>query len=359
LRESPKSNNNRQRMWLLGAIALFVISKGKTILTLLKVSKFTAPIVSMFVTIGAYAIIFPVQFAVGLVLMLLIHEIGHVIAAKHKGLPVSAPLFIPFLGALITMKKHPRDAVTEAYIAFGGPILGTVGAIAAYVLAIYTQYELLYLIAYVGFFLNAINLLPIHPLDGGRISTAVTRWLWLVGLLGGLVVIVYMKSILFFVIWALFAWELLQKYVLKNGNRKKRLVPFTLPVALEPLIQMGAFIPGEDHQRELQFSTSSTLQGEQEVTIHWPGLAIEQSIPIGAGMQLIIHKVSVTGVRREPAQQPERLVIQGEIQAQPYEPDDYYDVPLRTRWVYGMLYAGLAVFLVSMLYTISGQVPEL
>ena len=100
MRDSSKPNNKSQRMWLLGAIALFVISKGKTIFTLLKVSKFTAPIISMFVTIGAYAIIFPVQFAVGLVVMLLIHEIGHVIAAKHKGLPVSAPLFIPFLGAL-------------------------------------------------------------------------------------------------------------------------------------------------------------------------------------------------------------------------------------------------------------------
>jgi hypothetical protein len=65
--------------------------------------------------IGAYAIVYPFQFAIGVVMMILIHEIGHVIAAKLKGLPVTAPVFIPFLGALITMKKNPKDAVTEAY----------------------------------------------------------------------------------------------------------------------------------------------------------------------------------------------------------------------------------------------------
>lgn len=72
---------------------------------------------------------------------------------------------------------------------------------------------LLYSLAYIGLLLNLINLLPIHPLDGGRIATAVTRWLWLVGLVGGLAIIVYLRSILFFIIWAMFAYDLYNKYV--------------------------------------------------------------------------------------------------------------------------------------------------
>ena len=71
--------------------------------------------------------------------MIFIHEIGHVLAAKQKGLPVSLPVFIPFLGAFIAMKKNPRDAVTEAYIAFGGPLLGTAGALICYLLGTATD----------------------------------------------------------------------------------------------------------------------------------------------------------------------------------------------------------------------------
>src|SRR5690625_2638247 len=110
-----KQQNEKKSWWLLGAIGLFIATKVKQLLTMLKFSKAAGPLISMLLSIVAYAILFPLEFAIGLVSMLLIHEIGHVIAEKRKGLPVSAPVFIPFLGALIMMKKHPRDAVTEAY----------------------------------------------------------------------------------------------------------------------------------------------------------------------------------------------------------------------------------------------------
>lgn len=90
---------------------------------LLLLGKFAGPLISMGITIGAYALISPIWFAIGFVMLILVHELGHVLAAKRKGLPVSAPLFIPFVGALITMKRHPKDAVTEAYIAYGGPLI--------------------------------------------------------------------------------------------------------------------------------------------------------------------------------------------------------------------------------------------
>lgn len=146
-----------------------LLLKGKAIISLLKLGKIAGPLISMMVSIWAYALISPWQFAVGFVALLFVHEIGHVIAAKRIGLPVSAPLFIPFMGALITMKKQPLDAREEAYVAFGGPILGSIGALIVFGAAYYYHSPLLYSLAYIGFFLNLINLLPIHPLDGGEL----------------------------------------------------------------------------------------------------------------------------------------------------------------------------------------------
>lgn len=107
--------------------------------------------------IGAYAIVYPWTFAIGIVIMIFIHEMGHVLAAKRKGIPVSAPAFIPFMGALITMKKQPLNAQTEAYLAFGGPLLGTVGALGALALGVILDSTAILSVAQVGFFLNLIN----------------------------------------------------------------------------------------------------------------------------------------------------------------------------------------------------------
>jgi membrane-associated protease RseP (regulator of RpoE activity) len=259
------------------------------------------------------------------------------------------------------LKKNPRDAVTEAYIAFGGPILGTIGALAAFVLGVSLESQLMLVIANVGFFLNLINLLPIHPLDGGRISTAVTRWLWLVGLVGGLVVVVMLKSILFFIIWALFAWELYQKYVKNKGRGKVYSPHYVLSISLDHLRVMGAWIPGEEHKKDLTFSTYSTLDGIQMVRVFWEALGIDQTIALSKGIQGLIHKVHVVRIVRneEDLAQP-RLDIHIQLDYEAYQPDDYYEVPPQTRWNFGMLYAGLVVFLIFMLYTVHAQgIPSL
>ena len=139
---------------------------------------------SMLVSIGAYALFWGWQFAVGFVLLLLVHELGHVLEAKRQGLPVSAPMFIPFLGALITLKRLPDNAWNEAKVAIAGPILGGLGAAAVWGVGEYFDSELLVALAFTGFFLNLFNLAPISPLDGGRIVAAIHPALWIVGLLG-------------------------------------------------------------------------------------------------------------------------------------------------------------------------------
>jgi Zn-dependent protease len=138
---------------------------------------------SMFVMIWLYSMAFGWPFAAGLVLLIFVHEMGHVIAAWRLGLPVSAPLFIPFVGAMIVMKQNPRDAWTEALMAYGGPLAGCLGSWACWALGVADQSPLLLAIAATSFLLNLFNMIPFPPLDGGRICAAVSTWFWFVGLL--------------------------------------------------------------------------------------------------------------------------------------------------------------------------------
>src|SRR5438093_9904623 len=138
---------------------------------------------SMLVSIAAYAWIWGLPFAVGFVVLIFVHELGHVIELRRQGVKASAPLFIPFLGAVIGMRELPDDAWKEARVALAGPILGSVGAAVCWVAAEATGSELLMGLAFVGFFLNLFNLIPVVPLDGGRAAGALHPALWFVGLL--------------------------------------------------------------------------------------------------------------------------------------------------------------------------------
>lgn len=344
-----KKDSSTPWKWLGGGAAMLLF-KGKAILSLLKIGKIAGPLISMIISIWAYALIYPWGFAVGFVLLLLVHELGHVIAAKRIGLPVSAPLFIPFLGALITMKKQPLDAKTEAYIAFGGPILGTVGATAVFGAAFYMDSPLLYSLAYIGFLLNLINLLPIHPLDGGRIATAVTRWLWLVGLVGGLGIIIHMRSILFFIIWALFAYDLYNKYVKRRSNNRIYSVTKGFLIPVEPLRDAGYMIPGPEHRRDLPFTTYSDLDRQQYVGVRWDQLNYigRATLP----QQCIIEKVRISQLEPVTLENGMHLKMNCDISYTVYENDKYYDVPASSRWKYGIAYFVLAGFLAGMMYMV-------
>lgn len=121
------------------------------------------------------------RFAVGFVLLLLVHECGHLIVAKKFGLKVGAPIFIPFMGAFIALKEQPRNAWMEACVGIGGPLLGTVGAVVCNVLGETFDSPVFTALAWFGYFLNLFNLTPVGMLDGGRIVSALSRWLWIPG----------------------------------------------------------------------------------------------------------------------------------------------------------------------------------
>jgi Zn-dependent protease len=166
----------------------FLIVKFGGLLLKLKVVTTGA---SMLVSIAAYAWLWGLPFAVGFVLLIFVHELGHVLELRRQGVPASAPLFIPFLGAVIGMKELPDDAWKEARVALAGPILGSVGAAVCWIAAEATGSEVLMGLAFVGFLLNLFNLIPIVPLDGGRAAGALHPAIWFIGLLlmVGLVVV--------------------------------------------------------------------------------------------------------------------------------------------------------------------------
>src|SRR5688500_454331 len=136
---------------------------------------------TMLLSLIVYAFVFGWRYAAGFVVLLLVHELGHYIAARHRGLEVGAPTFIPFIGAWIELKQMPHDAETEAFVGLGGPLLGSVGALACYVLARSFDAPWLLAVSYAGFFLNLFNLIPLSPFDGGRITAVLSPRIWLLG----------------------------------------------------------------------------------------------------------------------------------------------------------------------------------
>jgi Zn-dependent protease len=172
----------------IGVVLVVLLKFGaKLKFIILPVLKFLPMILktggTMILSIGAYAMIWGVWFAVGFVVLIFVHECGHLLAARKCGLKVGAPVFIPFMGAFIALKDAPRNAWIEAQVGIGGPILGALGAAVCEFIFLATGNPLFRALAYTGFFLNLFNLAPVGFLDGGRIATALSPWVWIVGFL--------------------------------------------------------------------------------------------------------------------------------------------------------------------------------
>ncbi len=359
--KKKKMGNGWKSLGGIGVVLAFIGGKLKFLIPLLKLGKVGGTVWSMLLMMGAYALIYPWSFSVGVVLMIFIHEMGHILAAKRKGFPVSAPAFIPFLGALITLKKQPSDAGTEAYIALGGPLLGTVGALAALGLAVATGYEVLFVIAQVGLFLNLLNLMPIHPLDGGRIVTAISRWLWVAGLIGGFFIILYLRAWIFMVIWAMFAWQLYDRYIRKkNKNVEEQELRTTDVITVERQRVEDAGIMFLEHQvgRVLRFTQYCRLDERKEVCAIWyPGLGFLGDVEMERG-EVRGAYVSKASAKDEHVQFEVTMVYKPypEYQIGAIREDSYYQVSPRTRLLFGISYFGLAAFLVVMMIQVGRMI---
>lgn len=187
--QKPPEKKKSKWGWLTslgGFLLLFKASKiwalFKSMFIVLKFSKFLTTGLSMILMIVTYTFIYGWKYAIGIVLLLFIHEMGHLTASRKLGIDTSLPMFIPFIGAIIQMKEAPKDAKTEAIVGIAGPVFGALGAFVCLWIGKIVGSSLLFALAYFGFLLTVFNLIPAHPLDGGRIVTAISLKLWMIGI---------------------------------------------------------------------------------------------------------------------------------------------------------------------------------
>ena len=180
IRQRKRPLHKRQLGAVLAAIVAF-LAKFKAIILLLPKLKLLTTVGTMLVSLAAYAWIFGFPFAAGFIALLFVHEMGHVIQLRREGIKASAPMFIPFLGAVISARSLGDNALAEARVGLAGPILGSIGSAACILVWHATGNDLWRALAFTGFFLNLFNLLPVLPLDGGRAMAAMAPWMWFLG----------------------------------------------------------------------------------------------------------------------------------------------------------------------------------
>jgi Zn-dependent protease len=191
--DSGRAGLKKRLTGALAAIAALLV-KAKSLLLLLPKLKLLTTFGSMVVSIAAYALIFGLPFALGFVALLFLHEIGHVIQLRREGIKASAPMFIPFLGAVIATKSMGEDAAAEARVGLAGPVLGSIASLVPLGVWLATGDDFWRALAYIGFVLNLFNLLPVVPLDGGRAMAALSPAIWLAGLAGLVALTVFYPS---------------------------------------------------------------------------------------------------------------------------------------------------------------------
>lgn len=215
--EPPEPVKHEPRFPLLRKLAAPLIAVGALAIKFGGVLFKAKFLWSMFISAAFYVWFGGWWFGVGLIVLLFVHEMGHVLEAKRQGLPVSAPLFIPFLGALITLKQMPHNAWNEAKLAIAGPIVGSVGAAGIWIAGVAYDSNHLKALAFLGFFLNLFNLLPVVPLDGGRIVGALHPVLWLVGFLALLGLVFVSPNPILIIILIFSGMELWQRWRTRNA----------------------------------------------------------------------------------------------------------------------------------------------
>ena len=202
----------RRGMWgAIVTIAVLVLGKLKFLGILASALKLKT-LASMALTIAAYAADSGIWFAVGFVLLIFVHEMGHVIQLQREGIPASAPVFIPFVGAFVAMKGLPRDAYVEAKVGIAGPILGTIGAWVTLALGHALGVPVLLAVGHVALLLNLFNLVPVSPLDGGRVAGAFPKPFWIVGYICGVAALVVTRSPILLIILLVGLWTLWQRW---------------------------------------------------------------------------------------------------------------------------------------------------
>jgi Zn-dependent protease len=191
----PRAARNGLAGWLTSlALGLFAVLKYGGLL-LFKIPALTT-LITLLISFGTYTLFAGPVAAAGIVVMIFLHEMGHVIEIRRQGMQATAPVFIPFMGAAIFQRSHPQDALRQAQIGIAGPVAGTVASIAALVLYSSTGFKFLLAWAAWGFFVNLFNMIPFGMLDGGWVLAAASKWFQVLGI-GALAVAVFFLHLYF------------------------------------------------------------------------------------------------------------------------------------------------------------------
>lgn len=176
---------------------------------------FKKTLVSMLVSVVCYQFLFGWQAATTFILLLFTHEMGHVIFCIKRNVPCSSPIFIPFVGAAISLRPEDlKDARDEAWVGIGGPLVGGIGCLAASMLWInwYSNNQDIQDGIAFSIFVNAANLIPIRPLDGGRVTQIVGKWMHIPGAILLAIATWYTFSPILCLIWFAAIAEFQRKY---------------------------------------------------------------------------------------------------------------------------------------------------
>jgi Zn-dependent protease len=246
----------RKRIGSATAAVIALVAKFfaaiKALFLLLPNVKLLTTSATALVSVAAYSLFWGWEFAAGFVLLLFVHEMGHVFQLRREGIRASAPMFIPFLGAMITAKSLGENALAEARVGLAGPILGSLAAAGVAVVGALTNSDFLLALAYVGFLINLFNLLPVVPLDGGRAMAAMAPWMWFLGF-GGLVAMAFIfpNPILFIIIlfggmetwrrWKLRGTRSLEQAAYYRVSPRNRLIVGGVYIGLIALLAFGMY----------------------------------------------------------------------------------------------------------------------
>jgi Zn-dependent protease len=215
----------------LGTIALLLATKLKFLLLgLTKISTF----VSMFAFFGVYWSIYGWPLALGLVLSIYIHEMGHVAMLRRLGIAAGAPLFIPGMGAVVMLKQHVTDPLTDAKIGLAGPVWGLGAGLAALAVYLVTGGMIWFAIAQLTGFINLFNLIPVWQLDGSRgmhVLARSERWMLVAAIAAALLLT---EQRMLFIIGGVAIWRAMQKDA-GPGNARVLATYVTLIMALSLL----------------------------------------------------------------------------------------------------------------------------
>jgi len=202
----------REKLTAAAAALVALFAKLKAVLLLLPKIKLLSTAGTALVSVAAYSLLWGWEFALGFVALLFVHEMGHVVALRREGIRASAPMFIPFMGAVVWARSLGDNALAEARVGLAGPVFGSLAAGAVAIVGLVTNTPFLEALGYVGLFLNLFNLLPVVPLDGGRAMAAMSPWMWFLGF-GALVVLDFIAPNPILLIITLFsAYELYRRW---------------------------------------------------------------------------------------------------------------------------------------------------